>query len=643
MTNAPSRWIAIPALLALATMLGCQGISVGGKSSTLPASTQTGTFTVSPASIDFGTVQTGTSQSQTDVVTNTGSSTVTVTQATVTGTGFSTTGLTLPLTLSPQQSLSFQVVFSPTAAGSASGSLAVAGGSSVSVNVALSGTGAVPGSLPAASLTISPSNLVFGNVPIGSNQTQAETVTNTGSQNLTISAAAIHAPFAVTGLTLPLNLAPNQSSTFGIGFTPSVSGAATGTLSMTVSGSSTPVGVVVSGSGVTPGVLTASTTTLTFTNVQVGQNQSQTETVQNTGSSNVTISATTVSGTGFALSGIATPLTLTPGQSASFSVTLTPPSAGNFSGSVSIDSNASDPSLTTVLSGTAVTPATLTATPASLTFSNVVIGQSQTQTETVKNTGGGNATISAAAVSGTGFSISGISAPLTLAPGQSASFSVTLTPSSSGNFTGSVSLTSNASNPALSVPLSGTAVPLGTLTATPPSFSFTNIVVGQNQTQTETLKNTGGSNITISAATESGSGFSISGITAPLTLTPGQSTSFSVTFTPPSANTFNGTISITSNASNPSLTMSLSGTGVAPATLTATPSSLTFTTVVVGQSQTQTETVMNTGGVSATISAAAVSGTGFSLSGISTPLTLNPGQVCTQCHVHAAIGEYFQR
>jgi hypothetical protein len=40
-----------------------------------------------------------------------------------------------------------------------------------------------------------------------------------------------------------------------------------------------------------------------------------------------------------------------------------------------------------------LTPATLTANPASFTFTNVV-SQSQSQTETVKNTGGENATIS---------------------------------------------------------------------------------------------------------------------------------------------------------------------------------------------------------------------------------------------------------
>ncbi|MGB6402078.1 MAG: choice-of-anchor D domain-containing protein, partial [Candidatus Sulfotelmatobacter sp.] len=216
MKRSPGRWIAIPALLALASMLGCQGLSVGKSSTSVVTGSVTGILAAAPASVSFGNVPIGVTQSQNDVLTNTGSSTVMVTQEMVSGASFSTTGLSFPLTLAPQQTASFQIVFSPTASGSVNGTLALANdGSTGSVNIAVSGTGTAPGSL-----TTNPTSFNFGTVAIGSSQIQTETVKNTGGQNLTISAASISSSFALSGLTLPLTLAPNQSSSFGIVFAP---------------------------------------------------------------------------------------------------------------------------------------------------------------------------------------------------------------------------------------------------------------------------------------------------------------------------------------------------------------------------------------------------------------------------------------
>ena len=70
--------------------------------------------------------------------------------------------------------------------------------------------------------------------------------------------------------------------------------------------------------------------------------------------------------------------------------------------------------------------------PDELEFGNVPVGTSQSQTATLTNSGGNSATISQAAASGSGFSLTGLSVPLTLAPGQSAAFQVTFAPTSAG-------------------------------------------------------------------------------------------------------------------------------------------------------------------------------------------------------------------
>ncbi len=188
----------------------------------------------------------------------------------------------------------------------------------------------------------------------------------------------------------------------------------------------------------------------------------------------------------------------------------------------------------------------------------------QSLSETVTNTGGTSVTISQVGISGTGFSLSGITAPVTLTAGQSAIFSVTFTPASTGSASGNLTVTSNASNPTLTIPLSGTGVAPGALGANPTSLSFGSVTVGSNQTLSETVTNTGGSTATISQVGISGTGFTLSGITAPVTLTAGQSATFSVTFTPGSAGSASGNVTITSNASNPTLTHSVVGHGSRP-------------------------------------------------------------------------------
>ena len=56
--------------------------------------------------------------------------------------------------------------------------------------------------------------------------------------------------------------------------------------------------------------------------------------------------------------------------------------------------------------------------------------------------------------------------------------------------------------------------------------------MGTPQTLAETLTNSGGSSLTITQANLSGAGFTMTGLTLPVALAAGQSTTFNVTFTP---------------------------------------------------------------------------------------------------------------
>ncbi|HWF03083.1 MAG TPA: hypothetical protein VHA06_05315 [Candidatus Angelobacter sp.] len=117
---------------------------------------------------------------------------------------------------------------------------------------------------------------------------------------------------------------------------------------------------------------------------------------------------------------------------------------------------------------------------------------------------------------------------------------------------------SSSANP---TPTPTTSASSGTLTATPSSLGFGSQVLNTPATQTVKITNTGGSAVTITQGTVSGTGFSL-GITTPLTLNAAQSVNVPVVFTPGTSGTTSGSLVLTSNGITV-LSVPLSGTGLA--------------------------------------------------------------------------------
>jgi hypothetical protein len=204
--------------------------------------------------------------------------------------------------------------------------------------------------------------------------------------------------------------------------------------------------------------------------------------------------------------------------------------------------------------------------PGSASFGSVVVGTKNTQTIKLTNSGTANLTVSQANVSGTanGFSTSGLTLPLTMPPGQSANFSVAFAPAAVSSVSGSVSLVSNAPSSPLAIPLSGSGIAATyVLGANPTSLSFGNVnVASTGTTLNATVSNSGNSNVTLSSATSSNAGFTVSGITPGTILSPGQSATLHVAFAPTVAGALSGSVSVASNATNSPASIAVSGTGV---------------------------------------------------------------------------------
>jgi len=96
------------------------------------------------------------------------------------------------------------------------------------------------------------------------------------------------------------------------------------------------------------------------------------------------------------------------------------------------------------------------------------------------------------------------------------------------------------------------------------SLAFGSVTVNSPSTQSVTLTSIGTGSVTISAAAVTGTGFTVSGVTFPVTLASSQTATLEVQFDPTTAGAATGQLTITSNSStNSTAVITLSGTGTA--------------------------------------------------------------------------------
>jgi hypothetical protein len=205
----------------------------------------------------------------------------------------------------------------------------------------------------------------------------------------------------------------------------------------------------------------------------------------------------------------------------------------------------------------------LSLSPAALHFGDVAVDQSKTLQVSVTNNGQSSVTISRIASSDRKFSVSKINLPKELAAGRSLELTVTLTPTAKGSVSGSVTITSDASNPTLTLGVTGVGSAQASLTISPSTLSFGNVAVGATGTLTLGLSATGGG-VTISSVSSSSSLFASAGADFPLTISSGKETFLNVTFTPKKDGEKTATLTFASNAANSPASESVTGTGTAP-------------------------------------------------------------------------------
>ena len=445
-----------------------------------------------PSALNFGSVATGaTSAAQTVTVSNPTGSAASVSSIAATG-DFSQTN-TCGSAIAANGSCTVSVKFAPTATGSRSGTLTVNAGG-VTNTVSLSGTGTAPGPV----LNAAPAGLSFAATVVGSSAAaQSVTVTNSGTSSATVSGVSATGDFSQTNNCSAV--AVGASCTVTVGFKPTVGGARTGTLTLTSNANNSPTTVALTGSGIDsstniaagqPASASSSNSPYVAANltdpdpstywesangafpqwaqVDLGQSygvgkvvlklppatawSARTETLSVQGSTDGSNFSTIVGSAGY---------TFDPNANNN-TVTMTFNSATARYVRVNITANTgwtagqlSDFEVFPSGSGGGNPSATLSAGPTSLTFAGQAPNTtSAAQTVTVTNTGTAAAAVSGIATSGD-FSQTN-TCGTSIAAGGSCSVAVKFTPTTSGTRTGSLTVSSNATNSPTTVALSGT-------------------------------------------------------------------------------------------------------------------------------------------------------------------------------------------
>jgi hypothetical protein len=428
--------------------------------------------TATPASLSFGSINTGsTSGAQTITVTNGTSSSVTFSGTGITGTNaadFAVSSTTCGSTLAASASCTASIVFKPAATGSFSASWSTTAGSTA-LAVALSGTGA---SSSGGRVTVSPGSLSFGSINTGSTSaSQTATVTNGTSSSVTLSGAGITGAdagdFAVTSTTCGASLAASASCTASIDFKPATTGALTATWSITSSASSTPLTVALSGTGSTSSggsAGTATPSTISFGSYPVGATSStEIVTLKNTGSSSFSMSGFSITGTDpndFFETTQSCGTGLAPSATCKISLIFEPTATGTRTATLNIADTASNSPQKVTLTGTG-TPApttTLSISPSGQAWGSQTVGAAVNKTFTLTAGGSGSLTINSITTvgvngvtdntipgtntSGTSdFTIATSNCPSSLSAGQACSVTVSFKPAAIGNRVALLSVT----------------------------------------------------------------------------------------------------------------------------------------------------------------------------------------------------------
>jgi hypothetical protein len=399
-----------------------------------------------------------------------------------------------------------------------------------------------------------------------------------------------------------------------------------------------------------PPVLVASPRGVAFGTQLVGTTSAaQTVTLSNAGGSPLAISGISTSGDFHHGDWDCETSSIPAGGSCALSVAFTPTTIGSRTGALQIASDASSSPLVVDLSGTGIeadrTLPKITLLPAALDFGTITAGSTSLLRVVLESTGTEPLAISAIDITGAGFSQSNSQSnqcPGSLPPGASCDIWIAFAPQAAGLHAGVLSVGSNATDGAGTVPLSGTATPEPepTIAFSRSTVSFGDQTLGiSSNPQAILVSNPGDVPLDLVSIGVTGD-FGFEGCATPLSLFAGESCELAVRFLPTAAGIRSGTISVSSNAAASPHAIALNGNGtpVPVPGIVVAPAAVDFGSTLAGASVTAHLVLTNTGTAPLAIEAISSSAAVFTHSGTCPP-SLPPSAACDITVTYAPTAE----
>jgi hypothetical protein len=405
----------------------------------------------------FEDVHVGESKTQTLTISNTGNSTLNVT-----GINYSTPDFSGDWSgpISAGASQPVDVTFAPTQVKTYSGTLTVSSNKTDGTNTkSVSGTGISDPDTRIISLS---GDMAFDSVNVsGDTATRTLTISNTGNSSLDVT--GISYPYSVFSGNFVGSIAAGSSQPVDVTFDPSAVQTYSGTLTVNSNKTGGTNTRSISGTGVQDDTCIINLSgDLDFGEIYLNTTYSRTLTISNTGNSTLHIYSINHSTTGFSNSWAGD---IPAGESHNVPIYFRPTEEKYYSGTITVNSNATGGISTKSESGTGIIPRVIISLSGDTYFGEIYVGHTAPRTLTISNTGNARLVVDSISYSTAGFSGDWFG---NIEPGESQDVSVTFSPTQEKYYSGILTVNCNKTSGTNTKSISGTGKKID-----PPTTSIT--------------------------------------------------------------------------------------------------------------------------------------------------------------------------
>ncbi|HEY6292802.1 MAG TPA: choice-of-anchor D domain-containing protein [Terriglobia bacterium] len=337
-------------------------VSLTGTGSAVSAS-------LSPTSLTFAGQAVGTTSAVQMVTLSTaGTAALNITSIAITGTNSGDFGESNSCgsSVAAGKTCTISVTFAPASSGARSATLTVTDNAiPTTQTLALTGTGTAP------AVMLAPGSLTFATENVGAESAaQDVTLTNSGTATLTLTSIAASGDFALASNPCGTSLKPSATCTVAVMFKPTNFGIRTGNLTVTDNASGSPHTVALTGTGIGAGA-SLSPAALTFA-AELSGTTSPVQSVTITNNGNASLSFTKITATGdFTVGGsgtspCGTSAAVAAGGTCTLGVTFKPIAGGTRTGTLTLNDNAVGGTQSASLTGTGQDFSVIASPPATL-------------------------------------------------------------------------------------------------------------------------------------------------------------------------------------------------------------------------------------------------------------------------------------